>query len=146
MNPKKRVIKLVDFGISGFKKEDTTAGTITYMAPEILSGENIKATLKVDIFAMGVILYMILFDKHPFYRGRGEDISECRQAMIDCKLLLPENVDPEKGKYISDDCIDLMKGMLEKDSGKRMSTFDCVTHPWLTMEPEELQESVDVKK
>ncbi len=39
-------------------------GTISYMAPEVLNRNNPDS--KVDIWALGVILYEFLTFKHPF--------------------------------------------------------------------------------
>jgi serine/threonine protein kinase len=65
-NKYRRKIKVVDFGIAGCRNEETFAGTPSYMAPEMLAKINTKATKALDIFALGIILYVMLFNKHPF--------------------------------------------------------------------------------
>ena len=63
-------IKIVDFGISGRCKgssgEKTDAGTIRYMAPEVLQGLDTKANPAIDLWALGVMLYCMKFYKFPF--------------------------------------------------------------------------------
>lgn len=69
--------KIVDFGMgkSMFQAdvdEDTTqtidgsvVGTPLFMAPEQARGENDKVDGRTDIYALGIILYLILVGKHP---------------------------------------------------------------------------------
>jgi MAP/microtubule affinity-regulating kinase len=63
-------IKIVDFGISGRCKgsniERTDAGTIRYMAPEVLQGLDNKANPAIDLWALGCMLYCMKFYKFPF--------------------------------------------------------------------------------
>lgn len=66
------ILKITDFGISGIKRsgnigELSTAGTCKFMAPEIHTGSDTSATKALDIWALGVILYLIIFAEHPFY-------------------------------------------------------------------------------
>lgn len=74
------VVKILDFGLAVFSdiesKEDPDvtvtsnpfankiAGTISYMAPEQLLGQELDT--RVDIFAFGVILYELITNEHPF--------------------------------------------------------------------------------
>ncbi len=46
-------------------------GTVSYMAPERASGN--PATTLTDIYALGVLLYVILTLRHPFRRGNLEE-------------------------------------------------------------------------
>lgn len=62
---------MVDFGISGlyapFNNHDKSiAGSLKYMAPELLTGKNTAADPALDIFSMGVILYALVCGKLPF--------------------------------------------------------------------------------
>ena len=42
------------------------AGTIAYKAPEVINMN--KPTSKVDVWAIGIILYELLTSKHPFIK------------------------------------------------------------------------------
>ena len=57
-------IKVVDFGIAGLASrlniDPTEAGSIRYMAPEVLSRKNIMPNTAIDIWAMGCILFAML--------------------------------------------------------------------------------------
>jgi len=60
-------LKIIDFGLSkiqeGTKKLKTIAGTPYYMAPEVLDG---KYDSKVDIWSLGVMLYVFMSGYLPF--------------------------------------------------------------------------------
>jgi protein-serine/threonine kinase len=66
------VLKVTDFGIAGIKRdgakgEYSNAGTAKFMAPELHTGSDTSATKALDIWALGIILYLIIFGEHPFY-------------------------------------------------------------------------------
>lgn len=76
-------IKLLDFGLSVMRERtgsdtdseasagDLPAGTLAYMAPELLMGQ--AATVHSDLYSAGMIAYEVLSGAHPFDR---EDISK----------------------------------------------------------------------
>lgn len=58
-------ILLIDFGLSHSHAEAAhTGGTLTYMAPEILSGG--KPSVASDIYALGVVLFHLLTGKYLY--------------------------------------------------------------------------------
>ncbi|MBK8025504.1 MAG: protein kinase [Chloroflexi bacterium] len=80
-------VKVLDFGlaISG-DQPSSTAGTLDYMAPELLSDSTASALS--DLYAVGMITYELISGVHPF---RAEDISELVRSILyktpDLKLL-----------------------------------------------------------
>ena len=69
--PNSSEIRVVDFGISGlhgpFNNSDKSlAGSLKYMAPEVLTGKNTSADPAIDIFSMGVILFALVTGRLPF--------------------------------------------------------------------------------
>jgi serine/threonine-protein kinase len=67
------VAKVVDFGVAkATALNDSTTqagqlkGKVSYMAPEQVRGDAIDR--RVDVFAMGIVLYAITTGKHPFRR------------------------------------------------------------------------------
>jgi len=64
---KTRLVKIIDFGISVKIKPDTVltsrVGTPYYIAPEVLLR---RYNTKCDIWSLGVVLYMIIFNSPPF--------------------------------------------------------------------------------
>eukprot|EP00954_Amorphochlora_amoebiformis_P026949 1382335-Amorphochlora_amoeboformis.AAC.1 len=69
-NTKESPIKITDFGLAKLKekkhdKMETACGTPGYVAPEVLKKQ--KYTEAVDIWSLGVILYILLCGFPPFY-------------------------------------------------------------------------------
>lgn len=66
----KTKIKIVDFGISGVCKgsmlDRNDAGTLSYMAPETLMGTETMANPAMDVWALGIMMYVMLFSRFPF--------------------------------------------------------------------------------
>jgi serine/threonine protein kinase len=69
------VVKITDFNISKFSsvratkithniKMWTNTGTVNYLAPEILNDE--PYTEAVDMWSVGIVLYIMLCGSHPF--------------------------------------------------------------------------------
>ncbi len=59
-------VKVLDFGLAVLAEQArrTTAGTLAYLAPEVLSGQ--AASRASDLYAVGVIAYEIFASRHPF--------------------------------------------------------------------------------
>ncbi len=67
-------VKITDFGISDCIRSSmsriantTSSGTLAYMAPEQVKGEDVG--VEVDIYGFGVLLYELLAGHPPFYQG-----------------------------------------------------------------------------
>jgi eukaryotic-like serine/threonine-protein kinase len=64
-------VKLLDFGLAQFDEADTLTavgdvpGTLAYIAPERLSGQ--EASARSDVWAVGVMLWESLTGAHPFW-------------------------------------------------------------------------------
>eukprot|EP00913_Durusdinium_trenchii_P017519 g16460.t1 len=61
--------KIVDFGLSDYERTVTDAGTEAYLAPEVFNGCSGDADpYKIDVWALGVILYALCHGRLPFGR------------------------------------------------------------------------------
>ncbi len=100
-------LKLIDFGLSKVLDGDKgtmkgAVGTTFYMAPEVLTG---KYNEKCDIWACGIILYIMLCGKPPFY---SQDEEELKKKICSMKY----NFNYPEFKKVSQDAIDLIKKIL----------------------------------
>lgn len=78
VNSEEKKIKIIDFGIAGvmnrLTEEDLDAGSLGYMSPEcfqpVLTNANNEPNFKfdgrMDVWAIGVILYSMLCAELPF--------------------------------------------------------------------------------
>lgn len=119
----KTQIKIVDFGIAGMfgpnnNGERSDAGSLLYLAPEILSGENNRANPALDIWSIGCILYYLLVGKHPF---DGESREEVLGKIQGCKYKRMSN-DISKPWHV------VIKGMLRLIPGKRWNLLRIAEH------------------
>lgn len=83
--------KLADFGISknmGSIRE-TFCGTIEYMAPEFYS--NVKKNYKVDVWAIGILLFEIFHRRTPF---KGKKMYEVNKIISKRQIPFKDGIDP----------------------------------------------------
>lgn len=117
------VVKLTDFGFSNRfqpgKMLTTSCGSLAYSAPEILLGDEYDAPA-VDIWSLGVILYMLVCGCPPFHEVND---SETLTMIMDCRYTVPQ--------HISADCRHLISRMLQREPRKRASLEEIEDHPWL---------------
>lgn len=81
-------VKVVDFGLAIENPQGRDmAGTVAYMAPEILQGQ--PASTASDLFAVGLMAYQLLTGQYPFEAAyMPQLIDELIRAPIDTDLLL----------------------------------------------------------
>ncbi|XP_041797402.1 serine/threonine-protein kinase DCLK1b isoform X3 [Chelmon rostratus] len=119
-------LKLGDFGLATVVNGPlyTVCGTPTYVAPEIVAETGYG--LKVDIWAAGVITYILLCGFPPF-RGSGEDqealFEQILKALLDFPAPYWDNV--------SDGAKALITGMLQVEVDQRYTAVQVLDHPWV---------------
>ena len=119
-------IKLIDFGLSEQNLYNPLfegyAGTLLYMSPEQIEKKSYSQT--VDIWSIGIILFMLLNNnKHPFYI-KGDD----KKSYI-------EKIKKRKFKFecnISFMAKNLIMKLLEINPSWRYSSEKAIRHPWIT--------------
>ncbi|XP_028374644.2 serine/threonine-protein kinase DCLK3 [Phyllostomus discolor] len=123
---KSTTLKLADFGLAKHvvRPVFTVCGTPTYVAPEILSEKGYG--LEVDMWAAGVILYILLCGFPPF-RSLDRDQDELFNII---QLGHFEFLAPYWDN-ISDAAKDLVSRLLVVDPKKRYTAHQVLKHPWI---------------
>jgi serine/threonine protein kinase len=111
-------VKIIDFGIAKLKDSivapstvtGATAGTVSYMAPEQLSGRPVSAAM--DIYAMGAIAYELVTGRKPFNPETGFELLEMQRAGVRVK---PSDLRPS----LPDDACQLILRALSFDPKDR---------------------------
>jgi serine/threonine protein kinase len=116
-------IKIVDFGIAGMfgpnnHGERSGAGSLLYLAPEVISGEDDRANPALDIWSMGCILYYLLSNTHPFDGETKEEVIK----KINSGKYKPLSKEISKPWHI------LIKGMLRLTPSKRWNLLRITEH------------------
>lgn len=125
-------LKLADFGFACYKNIDNLnsyRGTMTYMAPEIKESKQYKGT-QVDMFSIGVILFIIVQGIFPFKEARKEEYFY--------NLLIEGKIDTYfqkvNGTGLSEDFKNLILGLFSYDPETRLTLEQVKAHPWMQSE------------
>jgi serine/threonine-protein kinase len=136
------VVKVVDFGVAkATARLDTQTeagqlkGKIAYMSPEQLRGEKIDR--RTDVFAMGILLYMMTTGKHPF---RGDDQAQTiARISSDEPAILPSTLVPGYPPGL-EACV---MQALAKDAAKRYPSANDMLLGLTRALPSAMRESTD---
>ena len=129
-------VKIIDFSFSiNYRhiKNDTIklpfCGTNFYMPKEVIKEEiiKIKDLNKIDLYALGVILYNMAFGEYP-YGLKDEDENDYEKI-----LRKIENEELEMGKKMgfSQLFLDFLNKLLKKDINERMNINEAINHYWV---------------
>ena len=143
-------LKLIDFGMAcqvppgqDHVVRNSASGTREYMSPEVYSGmvkdeedgdeekeneeeKTIRITQKVDVWALGIILYQTIYGHSPFHQVPGGKMSKIRAVSSPhhpVEFEDRDNLDPE--------LLATMKRCLEKDPNNRATVHELLVHPYL---------------
>jgi len=118
-------IKLADFGLSVIidgesQLLNTMCGSPLYMSPEII--EHQKYTAKSDLWSIGVILYQLIYHKHPY--DHCTNLQDLTKKVRNQAITYPDfpPVDPLT--------MDLLHGLLNKNCHNRMTWDEFFEHQW----------------
>ncbi|KAL4958386.1 hypothetical protein BDW69DRAFT_78792 [Aspergillus filifer] len=149
-------VKLSDFGLSKVVQEETFlktfCGTLLYCAPEVYPeydmyrrGEIRKRrrvgdpqpktspySQAVDMYSLGAVLYHLLAGIPP-YTGRGDD----RGAQM-LRTIMTTDADYNilRSADVSEEGVDLVSQLLNRDPHLRPKERDCFKHPWIADVPD----------
>ena len=119
------ILKIIDFGLSNLYKNDellkTACGSPCYAPPEMIKEEHYDGGLS-DIWSSGIILYLMLCGKLPFYHEQNEIMY---QQILSGKFELPD--------FLSDNAKDILTKIIEIDPKKRLNFGQIKEHPWFNI-------------
>ncbi len=119
----KGVVKLADFGLAKFEGVDlhtiagAMPGTVPYMAPE--QHQSPVASVRTDIYSLGVTLYEMVTGKRPFPEKGAEAFAQLIAAKIDGRYAPPGSLD----KTLHPGIDAIVRRCLQPDDGKRYPSY-----------------------
>jgi SNF1-activating kinase 1 len=165
--------KLTDKDVSALdddKELSKSVGTPAFWAPEVIfedpemfhDGKPPKITGALDLWALGITLYCMIYARLPFYadeNGLHENICHQEPFIPKYRLMPVDTTSPDapvteareinsnkridfevKFERVPDDVRDLIAQLLTKDPAFRMTIADAKRHPWvLEGEPDPTQ-------
>ncbi|KAM6596003.1 hypothetical protein CsatA_006527 [Cannabis sativa] len=118
-------LKATDFGLSVFYKQGEVfkdiVGSAYYIAPEVLKR---RYGPEVDIWSVGVMLYILLCGVPPFW-------AESEHGIFNAILRGHIDFTSDPWPSISTGAKDLVRKMLHSDPKQRLTAFQVLTHPWI---------------
>lgn len=123
-----KTVKISDFGLarkvtSDDEKIDSEfCGTHKYSAPEII--DNKPYDKSVDIWSLGVIVYILLCGEYPF---------DCDDRLLDEKITTADyNTESYEWEILSEEAKDFVAKLLQMEPEKRMTIDEALKHQWLS--------------
>lgn len=118
-------LKLIDFGMSVMLSRDEEllselCGSPHYLSPELIHKQY---GMKTDIWALGVLIYLMMYGKYPFH---GPTTEATVREILKCKV---EYKAPNV--RLSCEAVDFLKHLLEPDISKRYSAAEALRHVWI---------------
>jgi serine/threonine protein kinase len=116
-------VKICDFGFSNLCNDgsfESLVGSPEYVSPEIIAQKPYGP--EIDIWSMGVILYVMLSGSLPFY---DKVVSKMFVAIMSCRYTLPE--------HFSSNAKSLLQGIFKRDPRDRSKHEHLFAHPWTNL-------------
>lgn len=126
-NKNDNLVKLIDWGLAQAFLESpmsSAVGTFAYAAPEVLDSKNVKSyTHKCDLWSLGVLTYVMLCGKPPFWGSEAQHLRKAKKEQY-----------PMKGApwdTINEDAKNFVQRLIKANPDDRMPMAEVVLHPWL---------------
>ena len=130
LDEEKTHVVIIDFGISGFSngnnREKIKAGTTMFLAPETACGKEYCSNRKLDIWALGIILFRMIEGVYPFDGKNSKEV---------VNNIMKKNLEFNKKIKISKPMKNLIGGMLEKNHRFRIDDDSELFNKWFEFIP-----------
>ena len=117
--PRRRTSSSSSAGHATFQRMTTYAGTLAYMAPEVVN-RSVAYSMKCDLWSVGVVTFVLLTGEFPF---AGQSETQIQKRIGRAKPKFP--------KHLSSLAKDFIASLLHKDPHKRPSALEAMGHGWL---------------
>ena len=122
-DPESDNIRLVDFGCSSFGGGGQMAGTIGYIAPEVVPAPH-NYDAKCDVFSVGVMLYEITTSQHPLFK----EFDFPDEAYLE--KVVGHDYHKKPMAHLPQELQDLLGRTLDRNPQTRISNVEAHNHPW----------------
>eukprot|EP01054_Gregarina_sp_Poly1_P001086 Gregarina_sp_Poly_1__1085@NODE_1265_length_4568_cov_50_983337_g860_i0_p1_GENE_NODE_1265_length_4568_cov_50_983337_g860_i0NODE_1265_length_4568_cov_50_983337_g860_i0_p1_ORF_typecomplete_len871_score100_99Pkinase/PF00069_25/2e66Pkinase_Tyr/PF07714_17/1_2e45Kinaselike/PF14531_6/8_4e16Pkinase_fungal/PF17667_1/9_7e07Kdo/PF06293_14/5_3e05APH/PF01636_23/0_00082RIO1/PF01163_22/0_0013WaaY/PF06176_11/0_0035Choline_kinase/PF01633_20/0_0036Haspin_kinase/PF12330_8/0_19P_proprotein/PF01483_20/9_1e03P_proprote len=123
-------LKIADFGwvarINGRNRSYNFCGTLDYLSPEMIQGTG--HDYRVDIWAVGVLLYEILSGKPPFLSTRHFELLD---RILFARIHQDKVGSLPHSRHIKEDALDAVRSFLQPDPDKRIHFKDVLKLRWV---------------
>lgn len=117
---------LADFGFAVQccgRNQTQQCGSPLYIAPEIITNQ--KYGVEVDMWAFGVLLYILLGGYPPFNQDSNR-INDLYQNICEGGFAFEQ----KWWSCVSENCKDLIRKLLQVDPSMRLTAREALLHPW----------------
>ena len=132
------MVKIIDFGISGvcttFQTDKVDAGTVAYMPPECFEDEPVNSNPSLDVWAIGLMFFAMLYGTLPFYAS---DETTVKKKIKAAKLNFPKNIP------VTDKAKELMTLMMKKDPNERLELIQMMDMDYYKMDDQDFTKYTD---
>jgi len=132
-------LKMIDFGMAAMLENpdeflSDVCGSPHYLAPELVRK---KYNAKADMWALGVLIFLMLYGKYPFDGNNTQEIVH---------EIMKKEIQWHKQRYkYSKEAVDFMKALLQRDPSKRLTAAEAIAHPWVAVSTPEKQQPVEAE-
>ncbi|EGR28996.1 protein kinase domain protein [Ichthyophthirius multifiliis] len=127
------IAKLADFGYSRLCSQQNTrntfCGTLDYLSPEIVNGENYNYS--VDVWAFGVLAYQLLQGIAPFYEdSQDETLNKIQRG----KFVFQKQISISAQKFI--------KNLLNTNCQNRLTVSEIMQQQWIINQVSQFEKKI----
>jgi len=142
-SPEDWTVKLIDWGLAHQFTGSTmtaAAGSLAYAAPEVIDSDGHAGyTQACDLWSVGVVAYVMLCGKPPFWGNREQQLARSLAEKYPLSAAPWDTMRPQAKEFV--------RSLLKASPAKRLTIGEALTHPWLSKEePETSENSEDVLK